>query len=471
MEKHRKLMIGQRVVTPQNYLNLCVARAPKDSSSKGKEVETTESLDVEMEEGLGRRSEHFSSSGSESPNSEAVGRERLLSSDGVFFDLRQTMESTLGSNEPFTAWSLSNIPQRPSPYQSIGDAELDPFSILRLSRDDKHLLHHWIHTYSPEAYGAPTDPVFEPIRNLFAAVDLAQSACVHATLAHAASHIAFLRQERSDSIQAITHKMAAMRIINQSLSDPVEAISDETFSAVLRLLAFERYWGTEPAWRLHRKGLTQMLQKRGGLSTFQSNWKLELRIHLPRWNKPAFTSPEQIIEDSSTSENTFNVLQDYELPHSNFVNFFSDITTINQDMVGQYPSVEKAVTFLRSSSEQPHQKIARVMCLFYIAIIFKHAHRSHFDLSWLNDSLSMTEQIWSNSVETLRWMLLQGMGRGPEVPESLARTEKLAEVARLLKENSWRRLEDRYSNLLLDGTPNGNENAPWNSNIFGRGDD
>jgi hypothetical protein len=83
----------------------------------------------------------------------------------------------------------------------------------------------------------------------------------------------------------------------------------------------------------------------------------------------------------------------------------------------------------------------------------------------------MTEQIWTNSVETLRWMLLQGMGRGPEVPESLRRTDKLAEVARLLQENSWRRLEDRYCTLLLDGSPNGIENAPWNSNIFEDTDD
>ena len=33
--------------------------------------------------------------------------------------------------------------------------------------------------------------------------------------------------------------MAAIQMINQSLNDPVKAISDETFSAVCRLLAFE----------------------------------------------------------------------------------------------------------------------------------------------------------------------------------------------------------------------------------------
>ena len=96
-----------------------------------------------------------------------------------------------------------------------------------------------MHTYAHQAFGIPADPVFDPIRNLYVGIDLAQPASVHATLAHSASHIAYLRQERDTSIQAITHKMAAIQLINQSLCDPVQAISDENFSAVCRLLTFE----------------------------------------------------------------------------------------------------------------------------------------------------------------------------------------------------------------------------------------
>jgi hypothetical protein len=184
----------------------------------------------------------------------------------------------------------------------------------------------------------------------------------------------------------------------------------------------------------------------------------------PSWNKPTFASSPQY-EPEPASGSSFDVLRDYEIPHSNFVSFFSEITTVSPETSNRYPAIARAIYSLRSE-KKPGQDVSRLICLFYIAVIFKHAKRSNYDLSWLNDSLEMTETIWSNSVETLRWLLLQGMGRGPEAPESLARTEKLAEVASLLKENSWRRLEDRYSKLLLDGTPNGSENAPWNSNIF-----
>jgi hypothetical protein len=96
-----------------------------------------------------------------------------------------------------------------------------------------------VHVYSVEAFGAPNDPVFEPIRKLHCSVDLSQPATVHATLAHSASHIAYLRQERDSWIQAIAHKSAALQLINAALNDPVKAISDETFCGVGRLIVYE----------------------------------------------------------------------------------------------------------------------------------------------------------------------------------------------------------------------------------------
>lgn len=77
------------------------------------------------------------------------------------------------------------------------------------------------------------------MRDLYIPVDLSQAASVHAVLAHSASHMAYLRQERSDSVTALTHKMAAIRLVNKSLNDPVKAVSDENISAVMRLLTFE----------------------------------------------------------------------------------------------------------------------------------------------------------------------------------------------------------------------------------------
>jgi hypothetical protein len=95
-----------------------------------------------------------------------------------------------------------------------------------------------VNTYAVQAFGKPTDPSFNPMRDLYIPVDLSQEADTHAVLAHSASHVADLRGERN-SIKAITHKMATIHLVNEYLNDPVKAVSNEAFSAVLRLLTFE----------------------------------------------------------------------------------------------------------------------------------------------------------------------------------------------------------------------------------------
>lgn len=99
-----------------------------------------------------------------------------------------------------------------------------------------------VNIYAQQAFGQPTDPSFGPMRDLYVPVDLSHRAATHAVLAHSAAHSAHIRGERS-SIKAITHKMAAIHLVNEYLNDPLKAVSDEAFSAVLRLLTFEvRYF-------------------------------------------------------------------------------------------------------------------------------------------------------------------------------------------------------------------------------------
>jgi hypothetical protein len=141
-----------------------------------------------------------------------------------------------------------------SPYKSLGYAEFDPFNVIHLSRDDQNLLHHCefikhllfsskvtkegTNVYAFQAFGQPKDPTFHPLSNLFVLVDLSDQASTHATLAHAASHLAYLDGKLS-SISALFHKSAAIKLINESLNDPKAAVSDGVLAAVLRLLTLE----------------------------------------------------------------------------------------------------------------------------------------------------------------------------------------------------------------------------------------
>lgn len=76
------------------------------------------------------------------------------------------------------------------------------------------------------------------MRDLYLPIDLSQEASVQTILAHSASHMAYLRGERS-SAKAVMHKMTAIRLVNEYLNDPIKSISDEAFSTVMRLITFE----------------------------------------------------------------------------------------------------------------------------------------------------------------------------------------------------------------------------------------
>ena len=92
--------------------------------------------------------------------------------------------------------------------------------------------------YAFEAFGQPNDPTFLPLSSLYVPIDLSDQASTHATLAHAASHMAHLHGKPS-SVSVLSHKIAAIKLINDSLNDPEAAVSDGNLAAVLRLLTFE----------------------------------------------------------------------------------------------------------------------------------------------------------------------------------------------------------------------------------------
>lgn len=62
------------------------------------------------------------------------------SSEDIFIDLRHSL------NKGPRKWTVSPIPdsrsRSPSPYQSLGYAQLDPFNGVRLSREDQEILYH-----------------------------------------------------------------------------------------------------------------------------------------------------------------------------------------------------------------------------------------------------------------------------------------------------------------------------------------
>ncbi|KAJ5565500.1 hypothetical protein N7513_001742 [Penicillium frequentans] len=120
---------------------------------------------------------------------------------------------------------------------------------------------------------------FTPFRDIWIPLDLSNPASFNGILAHAAADIVGSRGDGSSS-EILKYKTEAIEIINKWLGTTATTIKDEVFAGVVRLLTFERYWGTRERFELHRFGLQQMVKARGGYQAFGLNWRLQLVLSL-----------------------------------------------------------------------------------------------------------------------------------------------------------------------------------------------
>ncbi|KAJ8098564.1 hypothetical protein POJ06DRAFT_292159 [Lipomyces tetrasporus] len=162
---------------------------------------------------------------------------------------------------------------------ALADVKLDPFDTcpVKLTSEHQKLLHHWLSIHATMIFAELTITSFSPMSDVWFPLDLSNASSFNTVMAHSAAHLAYL-QGAMDSVDALRYKAEALRILNIWLNDPMKSLSDEAFAAVVRLLTFERYWGTEAEWRVHRDGLQGMIEARGGFAALQDNWRLGLIV-------------------------------------------------------------------------------------------------------------------------------------------------------------------------------------------------
>jgi hypothetical protein len=88
-----------------------------------------------------------------------------------------------------------------------------------------------------EAYGSVAD--FSESTEVWFPLDFTTQASLHGTLTFSALHLATLRPDPKYSMQAIKHKIKAIRLINDGLKDPEMMTSDALVTAILRQLQIE----------------------------------------------------------------------------------------------------------------------------------------------------------------------------------------------------------------------------------------
>ncbi|KAJ5519043.1 hypothetical protein N7453_001465 [Penicillium expansum] len=171
--------------------------------------------------------------------------------------------------------------------QALSSSRPDPFQTcpVHLTSQHQKLLHHWIGTHAAMMFEDLDVTEFNPMRDVWFPLDLSNASSFNCIMAHSAAHLSHLYagtlpRRGSNSSDALKYKIEAFRILRIWLGDPEKELSDDSFAAVVRLLTFERYWGTEEDWKIHRDGLQRMIEAKGGVEALHHNWRLELVVYL-----------------------------------------------------------------------------------------------------------------------------------------------------------------------------------------------
>ncbi|KAH8702333.1 hypothetical protein BGW36DRAFT_372627 [Talaromyces proteolyticus] len=335
---------------------------------------------------------------------------------------------------------------------ALSSSRLDPFDVFPVALTTQHhkLIHHWLSTHATMMFEEMPASDFNPMKDVWFPLDLSNAASFNVIMAHSAAHLAYYYggmtpTRGTNSSEALKYKTKAVEILSQWLNDPKLALGNDAFAAVVRLLTFERYWGTEAEWQVHRDGLQRMIEARGGLQELHDDWRLELVVGLVSlMSQPTWFSPTNDISGiSSPNLQQMTMISDIKRLRSLWlISFIQDMRNLMsmslqlyRDGLSTFPALYNAVLFIQSnfdmdftfsSSSSSTSKTEysvldydRLVSLFSICIIVQESVSSTFvvptlttsasnnknALALLDMSLFAAPNAWQTSVHALRSFL------------------------------------------------------------------
>jgi hypothetical protein len=193
------------------------------------------------------------------------------------------------SKRSATVQGMSNDADSPTRYYVPGypltllhsPASIDPFGTLavRLDSRDEVFLSRF---YKLDRY--PWCPI-NGQSSSWSMFALSDQLVFHATMFSWGMHFRhrMARPDSDEEMQVIQHKVAAISLINDRLSDPEQAVSDATIAAVAALTNIALVVDSFPEATQHMQGLQAIVDMRGGLGALTSGVQQHLQ-RLITWN-------------------------------------------------------------------------------------------------------------------------------------------------------------------------------------------
>ncbi|KAK9238498.1 hypothetical protein V1525DRAFT_400690 [Lipomyces kononenkoae] len=357
----------------------------------------------------------------------------------------------------------------------FGNADFDCFHARSgtVRGSDRMLIHHWTYIFGEMMFGIPRSSI-NPMAEIWIPDAFSNDASFQGMLAYAAAHLAHLRRQDSGAEYTI-HKIEAISSIQKLLNDTTAALSDSAISAILRQISIEDRFGSPTTADLHRTGLFNIIEKRGGLMSLRTSWRLEFLLY---WylitSRPKFYLQDLRHQDSSG--HCTGCKYALRLSHSKLLRdqfaevfrFLHELKVLTQEgsgsgipvfIVGMDPAnsllrlVKSRVDSSRVLTHEMVGETCRLASLFYITSVKADALRlGTNDMEALRSTISDTRLAWEYSSETLLWVLLRGKGPGLENPRRAQMVQSFMEVAKLLPEHSWSVLKDLLIAFLWGDT-------------------
>ncbi|KAJ6110623.1 hypothetical protein N7486_002858 [Penicillium sp. IBT 16267x] len=194
----------------------------------------------------------------------------------------------------------------PHIWSPLGQGAHDPFNTGHTKLTDRMMrhLHNFLWDLTQEAH--PLQTRYKPkLQAHWASLTQRDPATLHATICMSTSNAAMqrgllpLRDPDANVwrpplvVDSIHHRGETIRLVNEGLSDPVRAGSDELIAAVSTLLTIEIASGNADYMKIHLAGLRQMIALRNSFADvpsdvrFQISWT-DIRVACMRMEKPIF---------------------------------------------------------------------------------------------------------------------------------------------------------------------------------------
>ncbi|KAL4870659.1 hypothetical protein BDV12DRAFT_48066 [Aspergillus spectabilis] len=409
---------------------------------------------------------------------------------------------------------LALIPKLPhTDPQAVPDhgAARDPFSSypFQITDVDHELIQHFVVTYPTMMYKFIDSAAnnLNPMKEIFRHLALHDDLPFQAMLAIASKHRAGV-EGKTDSVQSLTHKMRALRLMNDRIQMDSEGRNDGTIYAVATMAVIEKWSRDASVERTHFRALASMIRNRGGMQAMHTSSPFLGKVlywvdfscapnaifgtALPWTGSIPDTPPTGFdflnpeihlpIPHKSTARDDTETLCEQFRACEDFLSFFRHLHGLERTGLNS-PST------LASTNTPPRQKIFTIntklhsiltvlpyydhgirdirfideytciSCLFFLAVALYHSYTTStpFDnyLHWLESEVHSLNPYENPSITSILWLFLRNGGfiPGEEQTNSGARCWVVSRMVRIAKFLEWKqhgRIWDSVRDVLTD---------------------